>query len=235
MKKMYSYFLVLAAFLFLTGWSQISKSGLPLNFKSVWEKAGIPGGIPEIKSNIVNVVDKGAAADGVTDDYEIIQSAIDNAAVPGVIFFPSGVYRINGRLNLKSGIILRGKDPGSTRLEFDSQAGCIQAMGTNSDNYVKITSGSGFGSKKIVVSDASGFRVGDGGHIRQGMVHKVTLTWLENPRTVGQMVKITAIKGNTLTIEPALNFDYASNPPLDGQGVETSKVKYIENAGIENI
>ena len=236
MKKINSYFLGFAAFLFLAGCSQMNKSRLmPLEYKSIWEKAGYPGGIPEIKSNIINVIDIGAAADGITDDHGIIQSAIDNAAVPGVIYFPSGVYRINGRLNLKSGIVLRGKDPGSTRLEFDSQTGCIQAIGTNSDNYVKITSGSGFGSTKIVVTDASGFNVGDGGHIRQGMVHKVTLSWLENPRTVGQMVKIKGIKGNTLTIEPALNFDYASNPPLDGQGLEISKVKYIEQAGIENM
>jgi hypothetical protein len=236
MKKQNRYLLNLVPFLFILSCSQLNRSQLmPLTYKSIWEKAGFPGGIPAIKSNIINVMDKGATADGITDNYGIIQSTIDNAPVPGVIFFPAGIYRINGQLNLKSGIVLRGKDSKSTRLEFDSKDGCIQAKGTNSENYVKITAGSGFGSNKIVVTDASGFKVGDGGHIRQGMVHKTTLTWLENPRTVGQMVKITEIKGNTLIIEPALNFDYASNPPLDGQGTEISMVKYIERTGIENM
>lgn len=236
MKKQKLYFLSLIAFVLVVSFRHLDNSLLPpFKYKSIWEKAGYPGDIPEIKSNIINVMDKGAAADGITDDYKIIQSAIDHAPVPGVIFFPAGIYRIKGQLSLKSGIVLRGKDSGSTRLEFDSKEGCIRAEGTNSGNYVKITGGTEFGSTRIVVSDASGFSVGDGGHIRQGMVHKTTLTWMENPRAVGQMVKITGIKGNTLTIEPALNFDYASNPPLDGQGPEISKIKYIEQAGIENI
>ena len=237
MKKQNFYFLSLVALLFILANCQMNKSQLPpLNYKPIWEKAGYPGGIPEINTNIINVMDKGAKADGITDDYGIIQSTIDNADVPGVIFFPAGTYRVNGQLRLKSGIVLRGKDAESTHLEFDSQDGCIQASGSNSGNYIKITGGSGFGSNRIVVADASGFEPGDGGNIRQGMVHKVTLSWLENPRTVGQMVKITGINGNTLTIEPALNFDYASNPPLDStEGPEISKVNYIKDAGIENM
>lgn len=232
-----NYYFPLTAILLITACCQedISEQ-VPLRFKPVWEKAGYPGGIPEIKSNIINIVDKGAAADGITNDYVIIQSAIDSANVPGVIFFPAGVYRIDGQLNLKSGIVLRGKDFKSTHLEFDSRDGCIRASGMNFENYVKITGGLEFGSDKIIVNDASGFEVGAGGHIRQGMVHKTTLTWMEKPQAVGQIVKIKEIKGNALIIEPSLNFDYASNPPLDStQSPEISRVRFIEKAGIEDM
>ncbi len=66
-----------------------------------WTKAGYPGKIPNVNANIVNVRDIGAKGDGATDDYHAIQSAIDSAPNPAVIFFPAGTYRITSQLNLK--------------------------------------------------------------------------------------------------------------------------------------
>jgi hypothetical protein len=51
---------------------------------------------------------------------------------------------------------------------------------------------------------------------------------------VGQVVRINGINGDTLVIEPGLNFDYINNPPIDpDNGPEISEVRFIENAGIE--
>ncbi len=47
--------------------------------------------------------DDGAAGDGVTDDTQAIQNAIDTVAVTGgVVFFPAGTYKVTGPLIIKS-------------------------------------------------------------------------------------------------------------------------------------
>lgn len=57
----------------------------------------------------VNVIDRGAKADGVTDDTAVIQTTIDYLAGKGggVALFPSGTYKVSN-LVLKTGVILRG-------------------------------------------------------------------------------------------------------------------------------
>jgi hypothetical protein len=51
----------------------------------------------------------GAIGDGTTDDTAAIQAAIDAAAtLGGVVFFPSGTYKLTSAIQLKSKVILRG-------------------------------------------------------------------------------------------------------------------------------
>ena len=50
----------------------------------------------------------GAVADDAGDDTAAIQAAIDSRPVSGVVFFPSGRYRISSRLKVRSGIVLAG-------------------------------------------------------------------------------------------------------------------------------
>lgn len=203
---------------------------------SFWSNAGYPGEIPYIESNVIKVTDNGVIADGTTDNYSIIQSLIDNTQAPCVLFFPAGIYRINGQLNLKSGIVLRGEGYQSTHLEFFNNDGCIQIRGALSGSYSSILGGLTLGSTKIVVSNVSSLEVGKGAHIRQGNVIETTFTsWVE-PWSPGQMVRITAINGDTVSFQPALNYNYASNPPLEAErepGI--SKVNFIEEVGIENL
>lgn len=69
-------------------------------------------------SNIVDVTDFGAIGDGITDDYSAIQSAIDSISNGGIVFFPTGIYRIsqhlivysNQTIELNGSTILQGAE-----------------------------------------------------------------------------------------------------------------------------
>lgn len=49
---------------------------------------------------MINVIDYGAVGDGITDDTEAIQKALD-AANGDVVLLPPGIYRIAGVLICK--------------------------------------------------------------------------------------------------------------------------------------
>ncbi|SEU19087.1 glycosyl hydrolase family 28-related protein [Paenibacillus sp. NFR01] len=61
----------------------------------------------------VSVADYGAKADGVADDTQAIQNALNAAAVQGggVVFAPAGTYRLDGHLTIPTGVTLRGDRP----------------------------------------------------------------------------------------------------------------------------
>jgi hypothetical protein len=224
--------------LFITGsllFRPVCSNYIPFDI-SVWSEAGYPGEIPVIDCHIINVIEEGAVLGGETDNYRLIQSLVDKVVSPAVIFFPEGTYRINGQLELKTGIVLRGEGSESTHLEFNSDDGCINLKGTFSGQYTKITGGLTLNSSHIKVDDASNFKISDGAHIRQGNVIETTYKEWINPYSPGQIVRITAIDGNSLSFNPPLNYDYASNPPLNAEeGPEISRLEFIEEVGIENL
>ena len=109
---------------------------------------------------------------------------------------------------------MRGEGSNSTHLDFYSDNGCMAIKGRTSGAYVSIQSGFQKDANRIVVADASGFHPGDGGMIRQADIEAVDPTgewagsdWVPE-YVVGQMVRIVAVEGNTLTIDPPLNFSF---------------------------
>jgi hypothetical protein len=201
-----------------------------------WSQAGYPGEIPDIAINIINVKTVGAKGDGNTDDFNAIQNAINNAPNPSVIFFPAGVYRINSPLNLKSGVVLRGQGSDQSQLKFVSDSGCLNIKGSANGSYTPVNSGLSKGSVQLTVQDASKFQVGQGGEIRQEDIAAVDPTgewansgWVPD-HVVGQMVKIVAINGNTLTVDPPLNFSFSSD-----KHPEVRPIQFIKQVGVEDL
>jgi Pectate lyase superfamily protein/Right handed beta helix region len=80
-------------------------SGLPLAMK------GIDLGVISVKEAPYN-----ATGDGVTDDSAAIQGAIDQARDNGggVVYFPSGVYRVGTRVKVRTNVSLVGADQQTT-------------------------------------------------------------------------------------------------------------------------
>lgn len=228
MNRRFSYTtaILLALALTLTLYCSNSKAQRPAYVD--WTRAGYPGDIPYHTDNIMNVQDYGAVGDGATDDAAAIQGAIDGAPNPAVIFFPPGRYRIESELDLKSGIVLRGDGHERTHLECFNAGGCIRIEGSLAGDFVSVQGGLQKGSNKITVADASIFTAGQGAEIQQEDIVPPSAGWGEY--SVGQMVKVLAIHGNSLTIDPPLHIDYAL-----GKNPEIRPVQYVEQVGIEDL
>jgi len=72
--------------------------------------------LPEDKTHVINVRSWGAKGDGVTDDTDIIQDAIDVAPQGTTVHLPAGQYALSSPLVLKSGTILQGVSKSATSL-----------------------------------------------------------------------------------------------------------------------
>lgn len=201
-----------------------------------WTQAGYPGGIPSVNGNVITVTDHGVTGDGATDDAGAVQTLIDGTTAPAVLFFPAGTYRLEALITLKSGIVLRGAGSNATYLDFYSTSGGISIKGRTDGSYVPIQSGFVKGSEAIVVEDASGFEAGKGGMIRQEDIDAVDPSgeWAQSDwvpdHVVGQMVRIVAVDGNTLTIDPPLNTGFSAD-----KHPEIRPVDYIRDVGIEDL
>ncbi len=152
--------------------------------------------IPFIAGPIFNIVTGyGADFTGVADCTTAIQNAIDDAATSGggVVFFPNGIFRINGKLLIQDdNIVLRGTGPTTSRLHFTLADGTVSY-----DSHLKFQGDVQFGgdlllttdgvnrSHDVFIADAStlsiGQEVGVGWVITDPFIaeHNMTGTWVQ--------------------------------------------------------
>ncbi len=214
-------------------------------FIPAWNSAGYPGAIPNLPA--VNVKDYGAVGDGITDDTSAINDAINyvNAhAEVGMVYFPSGVYQVTSTLNLPANIILRGERSISggnlAKLEFDlgaANARCINIIGSTAGDLQSF-SPQVTHSTTIDVTDGSVFTIGDYAEIMQDNDPAWDNGDSWAAQSVGQIIEIVGISGNTLTLEHELRHDYESqfNPqirkiqPKTGVGIDNLHLERLDNS-----
>lgn len=198
-----------------------------------WSVAGYGGQLPNT-DNLVNVKSFGALGNGIVDDSPAIKNAINSFEGDlGVVFFPAGEYLIQSSLNLPDSIILRGEDKGLVKLKFDlgeTNSNCINISKSQNLVFSKIIKGFNKGSEKLIVEDISTYEKNCYAEIRQenGDWDVNPATWAEY--SVGQIVKIIDIKGDTLFIDRPLIIDYDASLNLS-----ISKIIPLQNIGIEKL
>lgn len=198
-----------------------------------WSDAGIGADFdyPEL---LLNVMDFGAAGNGVSDDTPALLSAIaalDNS--PGIIFFPQGDYLIKNTISLHSGVVIRGVDSLNTRILIDFEgvaADVFQMNGAAAYSPVPVEGGYDFNNDFIVVPNNVNIVEGDYVELLQdnGSWDIVPAGWAEN--SVGQLLKITNVNDDTLFLEHPLRINYSQelNPRI-------RPIIPIQNCAIENL
>ncbi len=204
-----------------------------------WTYAGHSEGIYE-PDTMVNVMDFGAVADGVTNDQPAITAAI--AALSGkygVVYLPPGDYNLQSTITLPDSVILRGAGEADTKLLFDfasSGTHGIYINGSQPYPYVDVSSGYTFNSNTITVADASNFSIGGYAEILQDN----DTAWDTNPiswadESLGQIIHITAINGNELQFDAPLRIDYSASLSPRIRPIEPAKQVGIECLYMERL
>ena len=244
-KKQTYLFLAFILNVFLRSFYPISLCAdiIPQERKIEWNP-GIPDGIPERTIVFANVKlpPYNAVGDGLKDDTESIQTAINDCPANQVVYLPKGTYKISDELVIKKGIVIRGDGPNYTVVKNQSNSSCniINIDGGYALSAIKVESGYQKGSKKISVANASSLSVGDFIRIYQNndsaLVHisgcSGTCSWCgdSGEHVMGQIVEIIEIKGNELTINRPLYFTFKQS--LDP---EIKKLNLLKNVGIEDL
>jgi hypothetical protein len=255
----------LTSICFISSDQLVAQEIIPSDRRIDWEP-GIPGGIPDYPVG-VNVTGFGAAGDGITDDTEAIQSAIDSCGnlaskardmdpdAGYTVYLPAGTYLITSRLTIDfSGVALRGAGPGQTIIQYNSPNSANAVIGIFAGGHtqyiIDIISGYTKGSTAVTLSNTTGVEPGsiwlfdqlnDGDLVSNtGIGGTATYVSRENgSRAMGQLVKITAINGNSVTFEPPLYLDYNENlhpqatnfirRPIFDSGIEDLTVELVSN------
>ena len=184
---------------------------IPADRLTNWSNAGYPDSIPD-PTVVLDVMNYGAVADGVTDDYLAISSAISALnGTRGVVYFPAGTYAIHSSFYLPDSVILRGAGADSTHLLFDfsgATANAINISGSVSANAVSVISGAEKGSLSILVDDASTYSAGDYVELEQlnGSWDTQPVSWAEY--SVGQILHLSSVSGDTLFFDAPLRISY---------------------------
>jgi chitodextrinase len=232
---------------------------IPPDRRIIWNP-GIPGGIPDYPMAI-NVKNSpyNAIGDGIADDLNAIQSAIDACPKGSAVFLPAGKYRITNQLRITKGIVLRGESPTNTKIMLDSkETNFISAGSWMPDKAIDIISGYEKGSNTIVVADATTISAGDYITLYQdnesGLVFSEesgggictwcgveACTWCgDEPNngnhTMSQMVKVISKTGNSLTLSRPLYYTFkAENDPEIQKQISMTSGVGIEDISLEKL
>lgn len=83
-----------------------------------------------ISNTVVNVKDFGAVGDGVTDDKNAFQAALNTITTKGTLYIPAGTYVISGAITSNNdGICIKGEGPAITILKKSSGTGDLFTLG----------------------------------------------------------------------------------------------------------
>lgn len=232
----------LKAFLlfFLLHLAAHSQVVIPGYRQTAWHLAGAPAGMVA-PSNEVNIMDFFSGTLGETPAnaaYAAALASLNGGA--GTIKFPEGGHLFNATITVPDSVFLVGESPGAILMfEMPAQADLIRITGTLSNVPLSFSEGATRGSHTIVLDDASSLSAGDVIRLRMDDEDLVFSTWAYG--TVGQVVEVVAIEGNTLTLADPLNTYYplSRHPkafrmdPVRAAGIECLKVWNMTSGNVQ--
>ena len=197
---------------------------------TAWENAGLTTEL-QAPQNQVSVIDFGADNTGQANCSVAVADAITSLnGNAGTIYFPAGEYFFSSGISIPDSVFLKGESS-ETELIFDldGSGDLIRLNGTISPTQYTIVSATK-GSYELELSDATGLEIGDIVRLYQFDEDYMFSSWAYG--TLGQVVKISAIDDNTLTLTDPLNHHYplSRNPyckklnPRTGAGIECLKI-----------
>ncbi|MBP7496182.1 MAG: hypothetical protein KA792_00760 [Bacteroidales bacterium] len=229
-------YLSLCFFIFIQ--QLLSQGIIPEYRRTDWSKAGCEQTNP-CPALIYNATDFAIIGDSLTDNSNALNSVFSKLNKPCVLFFPAGSYLFKRRVNLVSGVIIRGEGAKKTKFYFNQNGyseNSIYISKSNSGALVNVISGYQKASKILELENTNNFKVNGYLEIQQSNDSALMYTsteWMNQDyslNSVGQIAKITAINENFITIDRELRISY--NPLMIPK---CRPVNMIADVGIENL
>jgi hypothetical protein len=224
---------------------------LPTNALYNWVPGiSFRGGIPTRPSGSGTTINVAAGGN--------IQSALNSAKAGSVVLLAAGTYSLSSTLTMTTNnVTLMGAGPSSTIIQFSGADSDIIDIG-NTSSWSSSVSCSGVtqGATSITAASASGISVGDLVVISETMPSYATLdgedgelSWGGAPGTSGgssndttrgmmQVDKVTAISGNTLTLERPIYLSFTTDVYLNDMtpsvGIGLQSFAVVRTAGSAN-
>jgi hypothetical protein len=210
-----------------------------------WSNAGV-GGIPPRPKLCASLTPAASLAQ--------INTALSSCPRGQTVFLAAGMYSIPGTIAIPSNVTLRGAGADRTILNSTGKGGYVVSMGSESVQFnpVKIVSGATAGSTSIMVDHSSHIAPGKYLAIAElnnptfvsAMGSKANCDWCDGwtktgAMARGQIVEVTAVRGDNILISPALYSAYTYSPvavpfemAVSHAGVEDLQV-YANNTGYD--
>ena len=182
---------------------------LPVERSVDWREAGLRD-TQNIGFDFYNVSELGADNKGLKPIDNLVDSLLNLDHKYGVqIYFEPGTYLFNSTIQLPSNCWISGAGPQSTHFIFDLNG---SGHSFNSNGQKLITDSSSIirscekGDSFIIIANTQLFQNGDWIYLQQNDSDLIFSNWALN--TVGQIIKVNSISGDTLYINSQLRLDY---------------------------
>ncbi|MEI8046211.1 MAG: T9SS type A sorting domain-containing protein [Bacteroidota bacterium] len=192
---------------------------IPPESRVDWSQAGIkfifPDSAPE-----KSIISFGGVGDGLTDNSGALQTAMESfGGHPGVVVFPPGSFLFSSSVAMPDSIWLLGAGSDSSFIKIAHSGTGFSFSGSGTNIFTDILTGFRKGSHKITVANPGLFSADSYCEIRED-----NDSWDVNPAawatySVGQMVHIELISGDTLLLYDELRIDFDTTLNLQIQKI----------------
>lgn len=203
---------------------------LPSERSANWHQAGCTENYPE-ELPLINLLDFGGLADGISDNSTAIESAISFLdGNPGVIYIPVGYFHFTRPIHLTHNIILRGASASATFLTFNLQeeGHLINAIGERSDEVFLLSEDALKTEQKITLHSETQLASGDYIYLFEEDQDLVSNDWAIH--STGQICRVALVDGNDIFLEEELRRNFQTN-----KQARITKVEPVRKAGVENL
>src|SRR5262245_19983105 len=217
-----------AVFFILMGVSSRIKSVAPDRLTAWNPGLNAVGGIPH-RTSICATLDASTYGNDAQDAGPAIQVALDKCPDGQVVMLSAGDFKVADRIELRSGITLRGQGPSRTRIKkpFGSNNGNVITIGIQWYNYIHSTDFASDGIKGrsiVTLVNNPGLKAGEivlvdhltdphittwGTRCPEGNACREWFSMRNRPTS--QMMEIASISGNTVTFTTPFHFNFKTS------------------------
>lgn len=210
---------------------------IPAERRTDWKIAGLRDTATQNFTS-VDMQLHGIIGDGTTPNDAAVAAVISSLSGNGnILVFPAGNFLFDQPVTLTENVVIKGSGADATTFTFNlgGNGNSFNIEGTLGTDTTALIQAAPKDAFSVQLYDASAFSAGDWIQLFQQDADLVTSSWAIG--SVGQIVRIISVSGNTLTLASPLRMDYVLERlpyarkinPVSNVGIECLKIRRTDN------